>query len=623
MGTKTKKHPGSERIEVKNVIIRFAGDSGDGMQLTGTQFSTSTAYAGNDLVTLPDFPAEIRAPAGTLPGVSAYQIHFSSFDIHTPGGDPDVLVAMNPAALKLNVRDLKRGGILIVNEDAFTKRNLERVGYAENPLDDHTLDAYRVLRVPLTTLTRKALESSELTPKEKDRSKNLFALGIMFWMYNRPMETTQHWLERKFRARPELAEANMLALKGGVEFARATEIFQTTYEVPPAPMEAGTYRSVSGNTALAMGFVAAARCAGVTLFQGSYPITPASDILHELSRYKHYGVITFQAEDEIAAVTAAIGASYAGALGITSTSGPGVALKGEGLGLAVMTELPLVLVDVMRGGPSTGLPTKPEQSDLLMALYGRHAECPLPVLAPSTPGDCFWTAFEAARIAIRYMTPVILLSDGYLANGTEPFRIPDLEDLPTFTAEYARSRDGQPFHPYLRDPETLARPWARPGTPGLEHRIGGLEKTDVTGNVDYDPINHEFMVRTRAAKVDGVARDIPPIEVHGARSGDLLVLGWGGTFGAIRGALNRLLDQGLSVGHCHLRHLNPLPSDLGEVLNQYRTVVIPELNSGHLLKVIRAKYLIDAVGLNKIQGKPFTVEEIMDRIEKLLEVEQS
>jgi 2-oxoglutarate ferredoxin oxidoreductase subunit alpha len=372
-----------------------------------------------------------------------------------------------------------------------------------------------------------------------------------------------------------------------------------------------------------MGFVAAARCAGVTLFQGSYPITPASDILHELSRYKHYGVITFQAEDEIAAVTAAIGASYAGALGITSTSGPGVALKGEGLGLAVMTELPLVLVDVMRGGPSTGLPTKPEQSDLLMALYGRHAECPLPVLAPSTPGDCFWTAFEAARIAIRYMTPVILLSDGYLANGTEPFRIPDLEDLPTFTAEYARSRDGQPFHPYLRDPETLARPWARPGTPGLEHRIGGLEKTDVTGNVDYDPINHEFMVRTRAAKVDGVARDIPPIEVHGARSGDLLVLGWGGTFGAIRGALNRLLDQGLSVGHCHLRHLNPLPSDLGEVLNQYRTVVIPELNSGHLLKVIRAKYLIDAVGLNKIQGKPFTVEEIMDRIEKLLEVEQS
>jgi 2-oxoglutarate ferredoxin oxidoreductase subunit alpha len=623
MGTKTKKHPGSERIEVKNVIIRFAGDSGDGMQLTGTQFSTSTAYAGNDLVTLPDFPAEIRAPAGTLPGVSAYQIHFSSFDIHTPGGDPDVLVAMNPAALKLNVRDLKRGGILIVNEDAFTKRNLERVGYAENPLDDHTLDAYRVIRVPLTTLTRKALESSELTPKEKDRSKNLFALGIMFWMYNRPMETTQHWLERKFRARPELAEANMLALKGGVEFARATEIFQTTYEVPPAPMEAGTYRSVSGNTALAMGFVAAARCAGVTLFQGSYPITPASDILHELSRYKHYGVITFQAEDEIAAVTAAIGASYAGALGITSTSGPGVALKGEGLGLAVMTELPLVLVDVMRGGPSTGLPTKPEQSDLLMALYGRHAECPLPVLAPSTPGDCFWTAFEAARIAIRYMTPVILLSDGYLANGTEPFRIPDLEDLPTFTAEYARSRDGQPFHPYLRDPETLARPWARPGTPGLEHRIGGLEKTDVTGNVDYDPINHEFMVRTRAAKVDGVARDIPPIEVHGARSGDLLVLGWGGTFGAIRGALNRLLDQGLSVGHCHLRHLNPLPSDLGEVLNQYRTVVIPELNSGHLLKVIRAKYLIDAVGLNKIQGKPFTVEEIMDRIEKLLEVEQS
>jgi 2-oxoglutarate ferredoxin oxidoreductase subunit alpha len=498
------------------------------------------------------------------------------------------------------------------------------VGFSKNPLEDQSLAAYRLIRVPLSTVTRKALESSSITPKEKDRCKNFTALGIMFWLYNRSMETTQRWVETKFKSRPELIEANLLALKGGLEYARATEIFQTTYDVPPAPMAPGVYRSVSGNSALAMGLVAAANRAGVTLFQGSYPITPASDILHELSRYKHFNVITFQAEDEIAAVTSAIGASYAGALGITSTSGPGVALKGEAMGLAVMTELPLVIIDVMRGGPSTGMPTKLEQSDLLMALFGRHGESPLPVIAPATPGDCFWAAFEAARIAIRYMTPVMLLSDGYLANGAEPFKVPDVADLPTVKVSYApASSNGEPFRPYARDPKTLARPWAKPGTPGLEHRIGGLEKSDGTGNVDYDAQNHERMVRIRADKVSRVLDDLPPTEVFGPDRGDLVVLGWGSTYGAIRGALTRAVDRGLSVAHVHIRHLNPLPRDLGEILSRYRTVLIPELNSGHLLLLVRAKYLIDAVGLSKIQGKPFTVEEILDKVEQLLEAKQS
>ncbi|NNF06401.1 MAG: 2-oxoacid:acceptor oxidoreductase subunit alpha, partial [Candidatus Eisenbacteria bacterium] len=538
---------GTERVQLDHVIIRFAGDSGDGMQLTGNQFSTSTAIAGNDLVTLPDFPAEIRAPAGTLPGVSGFQIHFSSFEIHTPGGAPDVLVAMNPAALKLNLGELKKNGILIVNEDAFTKRAMERVGYTDNPLEDGSTDGFRLIRVPLTTLTRKALESTGLTPKEKDRSKNFFALGIMFWMYNRSTDSTKKWVETKFKNNQAVLEANLLALKGGLEYARATEIFQTTYEVPPAPMESGTYRSVSGNSALAMGFVSAIRKAGITLFQGSYPITPASDILHELSRYKHFGVITFQAEDEIAAVSSAIGASYAGALGITSTSGPGLALKGEAIGLAMMTELPLVVVDVMRAGPSTGMPTKPEQSDLLMALYGRHGESPMPVVAPATPGDCFWAAFEACRIAIQYMTPVILLSDGYLANGTEPFRIPDVNDLPEIKISYAKADGEGPFRPYLRDGETLGRPWAVPGTQGLEHRIGGLEKQDVTGNVEYDADNHEFMTHMRAEKINRVARTIPPTEVFGPDKGSLLILGWGGTYGAIRSAVARAIEEGQSV----------------------------------------------------------------------------
>jgi 2-oxoglutarate ferredoxin oxidoreductase subunit alpha len=602
-------------VRIDDVVIRFAGDSGDGMQLTGTQFSSTTALAGNDLSTLPDFPAEIRAPAGTLPGVSGYQIRFASHDIFTPGGSADVLVAMNPAALKLNLPDLKPGGILVVNTDAFTTRNLERVGYPTNPLQDHSLDGYRLIGIPITDLTRKALDSVEIPPKEKDRCKNFFALGVMYWLYNRSSETTVHWLEQKFKSRPELLEANKLALKAGIEYSRAVELFQSSYEVPPATdLAPGRYRGIAGNSALALGFLAAADRSGLTLFQGSYPITPASDVLHELSQYKHCGVITFQAEDEIAAVTSAIGAAYAGALAVTTTSGPGMALKSEGMSLAVMTELPLVVVDIQRGGPSTGLPTKPEQADLLMALFGRHAEAPLPVLAAATPGDCFWMAYEASRIALKYMTPVILLTDGYLANGSEPFRIPTVEDLPPIEPRFAAPGNGGGFLPYRRDPRTLARDWALPGTPGLEHRIGGLEKTDGTGNVSYDPQNHEHMVRTRLAKVERVAEDIPPLEVFGAESGDLLVVGWGGTFGAIHGAVRRAVNDGLLVGQIHLRHLFPFPANLGEILGRFKTVLVPELNTGQLLLLLRARFLVDAIGLNKVQGRPFTVEEIQERI---------
>jgi 2-oxoglutarate ferredoxin oxidoreductase subunit alpha len=607
----------AKREALEEVVIRFAGDSGDGMQLAGTQFSNTTAVAGNDLATFPDFPAEIRAPAGTLAGVSGFQIRFSSHDIHTPGADPDVLVAMNPAALRLNLGDLRRGGILILNTDAFTTRNLEKVGYTTNPLEDGSLDHYRVIPVPITDLTRKALESSTLPPKLKDRCKNFFALGIMYWLYNRSPETTREWVEKKFKERPDVIEANLLALKGGVEYARAVELFQAVYDVPPAKLEPGTYRSISGNAALALGFICAAKRAGLTLFQGSYPITPASDVLHELSRYKQYGVVTFQAEDEIAAVTSTLGAAFAGALGITTTSGPGMALKGEGMGLAVMVELPLVIVNIQRGGPSTGLPTKPEQADLLMALFGRHSESPLPVLAAATPSDCFWMAFEAARIALKYMTPVIFLSDGYLANGSEPFRIPSVDELPTIESAFARPGNG--FLPYRRDPETLARPWAVPGTPGLEHRIGGLEKTDGSGNVSYDPHNHAHMVRTRAAKVEAVTRDIPSLEVFGPEHGDLLVLGWGGTYGAIHGAVRRALDKKLTVAQAHLRYLNPFPSNLGEVLGRYKAILIPELNTGQLSLLIRARFLVDTVGLNKVEGRPFGTEEILDRIEAIVE----
>ena len=618
MGTRTESE--QSRVLLDDVVVRFAGDSGDGIQLTGTQFTNTTGIIGNDLATLPDFPAEIRAPAGTLPGVSGYQIRFSSREIHTPGANPDVLVAMNPAALMTNVGQLKPSGILIVNTDTFTQRNLERVGYGSNPLEDHSLDGYRLIQVPLTDLTRKALGSTGLTPKEKDRCKNFFALGITYWLFNRPPDTTNRWLDLKFKSRPELAEANRLALKGGIEYGRAAELFQTVYDVPPAKLHPGRYRNISGNGALALGLIAAGRKAGLTLFQGSYPITPASDVLHELSRFKNYRVVTFQAEDEIGAISSAIGASFAGALGITTTSGPGMALKGEAMGLAVMAELPLVVVNIQRGGPSTGLPTKPEQADLLMALFGRHSESPLPVLAAATPGDCFWMAFEAARIAIRYMTPVILLSDGYLANGSEPFRIPDPGELPDVPVRFATvGEGGEPFLPYRRDPESMARAWAVPGTPGLEHRIGGLEKAETTGNVNYDPLNHERMVRIRLEKVNRVARDLPPLQVFGPESGELLILGWGSTYGSIRGAVEDGLDRGLSVAHAHLRHLNPLPDDLGSVLSRYRKVLVPEMNTGQLLMLVRARYLVDAIGLNKVQGLPFSVEEIMERACHLLE----
>jgi 2-oxoglutarate ferredoxin oxidoreductase subunit alpha len=610
-------------IELDDVVVRFAGDSGDGMQLTGNQFSNTTAVAGNDLATLPDFPAEIRAPAGTLPGVSGFQIRFSSHDIFTPGADPDVLVAMNPAALKLNIKELKPNGILIVNSDAFTKRNLERVGYTTSPLEDHSLDSFRVISVPITNLTRKALESASVTPKERDRCKNFFALGIMFWLFNRSSEVTQNWVKRKFKARPELVEANLLALKAGREYSRAVELFQSSYDVPPADLPAGKYRSVSGNRALALGFVCAAKRAGLTLFQGSYPITPASDVLHELSRYKEHGVITFQAEDEIAAVTSSLGAAFAGSLAITTTSGPGMALKGEGMGLAVMTELPMVIVNIQRGGPSTGLPTKPEQADLLMALFGRHSESPLPVVAAATPSDCFWMAFESARIALKYMTPVIFLSDGYLANGTEPFRIPGVEDLPEISSAFVTGKNGDQYLPYARDQKTLARPWAVPGTAGLEHRIGGLEKTDGAGNVSYDAENHEHMVRIRAEKVARVAVEIPPLEVFGEQRGELVVVGWGGTYGAIHGAVRRAVELGLSVGQVHLRHLNPLPPDLPDVLERFGTVLVPELNTGQLRLLLRNECLRDVIGMNKIQGKPFGVEEILARIEGLLEAKTS
>jgi 2-oxoglutarate ferredoxin oxidoreductase subunit alpha len=618
MDAKARSTVKPERLD--DVVIRFAGDSGDGMQLTGSQFSTTTAVAGNDLATLPDFPAEIRAPAGTLPGVSGFQIRFSSHDIHTPGGRPDVLVAMNPAALRLNVAELRPNGILILNLDAFTQRNLERVGYTANPLEDHSLDAFRVVAAPLTELTRKSLASTQLTPKEKDRCKNFFALGIMYWLYSRSPETTVKWIESKFAARPDLVEANLLALKGGTEFARASELFQSTYEVPPAKLEPGRYRSVSGNGALALGLVCAARRAGLTLFQGSYPITPASDVLHELSRYKNYEVVTFQAEDEIAAITSSIGAAFAGALAVTTTSGPGMALKGEALGLAAMIELPLVVVNVQRGGPSTGLPTKPEQADLFQALFGRHGESPLPVLAAATAGDCFWMAFEAARIALKYMTPVVLLTDGYIATGSEPFRIPRIEDLPEMKATFAAPPlDGVPFLPYGRDPETLARNWARPGMAGMEHRIGGLEKEDGTGSVSYDAQNHEHMIRLRAEKVERVAEEIPPVEIFGAQSGEVLMMGWGGTFGALRGAAEEAAARGLSVGHLHLRYLNPLPRDLGDALGRFRTVLVPEMNTGQLAFLLRGKYLVDAVPFGKVQGKPFTVDELMDRIQQLTE----
>jgi len=602
--------------ELETVVIRFAGDSGDGMQLTGSQFADTTAILGNDLVTLPDFPAEIRAPAGTLPGVSGYQISFSSQDIRTPGDAPGVLVAMNPAALKTNVMDLEEGGILIVDTDAFSQGNLNKAGYKSNPLKDSSLAGYRLFEIPLTTLTLRAVGETTLGTRQATRCKNFFALGLVFWLYERPVDHTEKWIGDKFKNNAEVARANMAALLAGYNYAETTEIFTTHYRVTKAKLAPGTYRKITGNEATAIGCVTAAMLAKRPLFYGSYPITPASDILHELSRYKNFPVKTFQAEDEISAIGAAIGASYGGALGLTGTSGPGVALKSEAIGLAVMTELPLVIINVQRGGPSTGLPTKTEQADLLQAVFGRNSECPVAVLAPATPAECFTLAIEAFRIATRYMTPVFFLSDGYLANGAEPWCIPDLKDLPHIEVKFYA--DKATFQPYRRDPKTLARPWAIPGTPGLEHRVGGLEKEDVTGNVSYDPINHEKMVHLRAEKIAGIANDIPELEVFGAADGKVLVLGWGSTHGSITTAVEKLQVRGASVSSAHLRYLNPFPRNLGEVLRRFERVIIPELNLGQLRMMIRARYLVDAIGLNKIQGKPFKVSEIVSKIEELL-----
>src|SRR5688572_8807943 len=604
------------RETLDQAVIRFCGDSGDGMQITGGQFTNTAAAFGNDLATFPDFPAEIRAPAGTLPGVSGFQIHFASKDVFTPGDTVDVLIAMNPAALKMNVADLKTGGILIVNTDNFKDVDLKKAQMTVSPLEDHSLDGYRLFKVELTKLTRAALKDLGLDAKSMDRCKNFFALGMCYWLYNRSMDGTYRWLDDKFKGKPLLAEANKLAMKAGYSYCEATEAFQVSYEIPPARLTPGIYRNISGNSALALGFVAAAQKSGLTLFLGSYPITPASDILHELSMYKEFGVMTFQAEDEIAAVTSAIGAAYGGALALTTTSGPGMALKMEAIGLAIATELPLVICDIQRGGPSTGLPTKTEQADLFQALFGRNSEAPVPVLAPSTPGDCFWVALEASRLAIKYMVPVIVLSDGYLANGAEPWKVPSLSELPDFPVHYRTDPEG--FQPYLRDPDTLARPWAVPGTPGLEHRIGGLEKQEITGNVNYEPLNHERMVRLRAAKIEAIVQDVPDVVPAGDPDGDLLLVGWGSTYGAITAALAPQRAKGKRIGHVHLRHLNPLPRNLGDVLKRYKKVVVPEMNMGQLVWLLRAKYLVDAEGFNKIQGKPFKQSEIEAKIQEAL-----
>jgi 2-oxoglutarate/2-oxoacid ferredoxin oxidoreductase subunit alpha len=606
-----------QREQRKSVVIRFAGDSGDGMQLTGMQFTTESALAGNDLGTLPDFPAEIRAPAGTLAGVSGFQLNFSSQEVYTPGDNPDVLVAMNPAALKVNIEDLKPSGLLLVDRDGFDAGNLKKAGYATNPLEDGSLEKYRLTVVDMTGMTLKVLEDLKLSNKVATRCKNFFALGVCSWLYSRPIEPTLKWIQDKFKRTPELVEANARVLKAGYHFGETTEMFAVQYEVEPARIAPGTYRNVTGNTALALGLVAAANKAGLPLFLGSYPITPASDILHELSQYKNFGVYTFQAEDEIAGVCSALGASFGGAIGVTTSSGPGIALKQEAINLAVMVELPLVICNVQRGGPSTGLPTKTEQADLFQAIFGRNSDSPLPVLAAATPGDCFAMAYEATRIAIKYMTPVILLTDGYLANGAEPWMIPRFEELPAIPVRFRTDIDG--FFPYLRDAETLARPWVKPGTPGLEHRIGGIEKEDVTGNISYGPANHELMTRAREGKVAAVAQDIPPTVIHGDERGDLLMVGWGSTYGAIAAALNDLRAAGKKASHVHLRYLNPLPPDLGDILRRFKQVLVPELNLGQLRMILRGTYLVDAVGLNKIQGQPFKVSEIAGEALRLLE----
>jgi 2-oxoglutarate ferredoxin oxidoreductase subunit alpha len=598
---------------VDRVIIRFAGDSGDGMQLTGDRFTSETAAFGNDLSTLPNFPAEIRAPQGTLPGVSSFQLHFADHDILTPGDAPNVLVAMNPAALKANLPDVPRGAEIIVDTDEFTKRALAKVGYAADPLGDGSLSGYHLHKVPLTTLTLEALKESGLQRKDAERAKNMFALGLLSWMYHRPTEGTEKFLRTKFAKKPAIAEANIKAFRAGWNFGETTEDFAVSYEVPPAKLPAGTYRNISGNLALSYGLIAAAERSGLPLFLGSYPITPASDILHELSKHKNFGVRTFQAEDEIAGIGAALGAAFGGALGVTTTSGPGVALKSETIGLAVSLELPLLVIDIQRGGPSTGLPTKTEQADLLQAMFGRNGEAPVPIVAPATPAECFAAALEAARIAVTYRTPVMLLSDGYLANGSEPWRIPAVDELPLISADFATEPNAPEgaFHPYKRDPETLARPWAVPGTAGLEHRIGGIEKQDGTGNISYDPANHDLMVRTRQAKIDGIA--VPPLEVDDPDGqARVLVIGWGSTYGPITAAVRRVRADGGHVAQVHLRHLNPFPANLGQVLRGYDKVIVPEMNLGQLAMLLRAKYLVDAQSYNQVRGLPFKAAQLAD-----------
>ncbi|HET9872998.1 MAG TPA: 2-oxoacid:acceptor oxidoreductase subunit alpha [Propionibacteriaceae bacterium] len=598
------------------VVIRFAGDSGDGMQLTGDRFTADSAVFGNDISTLPNFPAEIRAPAGTLPGVSSFQLHFANYDIMTPGDRPDVLVAMNPAALKANIEDLPRGGVIIADTADFSKRNLAKVGYDSNPLEDDSLSDYQLHALDLTGMTVEAVKQFGLSRKDSSRAKNMFALGLLAWLYHRPTEGTLGFLSTKFASKPDIRDANITAFKTGYAFGETTEVFAVRYEVAPAPMPAGRYRQISGNLALAYGLITGAKKAGLQLFLGSYPITPASDVLHELSKHKRFGVITFQAEDEIAGVGAALGASFAGHLGVTTTSGPGVALKAETIGLAVMTELPLVICDVQRAGPSTGMPTKTEQADLLQVMFGRNGESPVPVLAAQSPADCFDTAIEATRIAIRYRTPVILLSDGYIANGAEPWQVPDLSAIAPIDPEFATAPNGSDragkdvFLPYRRDPETLARPWAIPGTAGLEHRIGGIEKARDTGNVSYDPANHDEMVRTRQAKIDGIVREIPNLTVDDPDNARVLVLGWGSTYGPITAAVRRVRKAGRSVAQTHLRHLNPFPANLGEILRSYDRVIVPEMNVGQLAMLLRAKYLVDIHSYSRVRGLPISLSEL-------------
>lgn len=610
---------GKKVQSIKSVTVRFAGDSGDGMQLTGSQFSDTTALVGNDLSTLPDYPAEIRAPQGTVYGVSGFQLQFGSRDVLTPGDRPDILVAMNPAAIKKNLSELKPDGVIIVNTDSFDAKNLKLAKYETNPLEDDTLAGYKVFRVPITSLTEKALEGTSLSVKEIHRCKNFFALGLMYWLFNRPIEPTMEWIKNKFKKKPEFIEANTKTLLAGYNFGDVTEEFYVRYEVEPAKLPTGTYKSIAGNEATALGILAASVKSGVPLFIGSYPITPASEILQYLSNYKNFGVKTFQAEDEISGITSAIGAAFAGHLAVTNTSGPGLALKTEAIGLAVMTELPLVIIDVQRGGPSTGLPTKTEQADLLQVVYGRNGECPVAVLAANTPSNCFDMAYEAARIAVKYMTPVILLTDGYLANGSEPWKVPDVSKLPDFKVEFRTSPEG--FAPYMRD-ENLARPWVKPGTPGLEHRIGGLEKANITGNVNYEPDNHNEMVHLRAQKIKNIQNDIPDIVVEGEPEGDLLVLGWGGTYGAIKESVMTIKEKGYKVSQAHLKYINPLPKNLGKVLKQFKKVLIPEINMGQLSVIIKSEYLIPVIQFNIVRGLPFRTSDIEEKILEILKGEK-